>query len=653
MDLIPEELRRAHEDGGVVFFCGAGVSMPAGLPSFKGLVEAVLADLLPKKSMCKSGSTEALAWQAIEYDKYDEALDILESPREGGYEPKDVRERVHNRLSTTKTKTLQAHFTLARLADLDTDRGRLVTTNFDHLFERAQAKLRRLERSSPRMTVYVAPALPPAKPDTLHGLIHLHGKLGSSPENRDLVLTMANFGTAYMLEGWARRFVIDLFRHYHVVFIGYRVEDPTMRYLVSALAASREESQQFKEPYAFAPYGEDQDNSKTKEEAEQEWKLKGLTPLAYDNSGRHLLLWQELKEWADDHRQGIMGRRQKVAQLGQFPPVDENDPAIREIVWALQDVDVAKYIANATGEDRPNPGWIAPMQRQGLLSLPIGQTREGKHITAPLVSRLLPDHLDLNEVTFQLGRWIANSLDSQEALDWALSGGGVLHSALRWQVKHQLAKGNPEIRPALCKLWRVLADDEYAHALSAKHRRDYLSHPRLGRDTAFATRIFLNRLRPIPVFKVRPDYYRHENEPNPEHPPDWCEIEIELVGIEGEYDIKRFQERANDWEGALATMAEDVTTRLREAMDWLHEFELAFPDEDQTYFEYRSISPHEQNKHAHAWTQLIALARDSYDALVSFGDEEAGARLARRWKSLPYPVFRRLTLYAATGGRNA
>ena len=203
MDLIPDKLRRAHEDGEVVLFCGAGVSMPAGLPSFKGLVNAVLMDLLPIRTMCKPGSTEALAWKAFDNDRYDEALDILESPREGGYEPKDVRERVRYRLSTTKTKTLQAHFTLARLADLDTDRGRLVTTNFDHLFERAQAKLWRLERSSPRMTVYVAPALPPAKPDTLHGLIHLHGKLGSSSENRDLVLTMANFGTAYLLEGWA------------------------------------------------------------------------------------------------------------------------------------------------------------------------------------------------------------------------------------------------------------------------------------------------------------------------------------------------------------------------------------------------------------------------------------------------------------------
>ena len=139
-----------------------------------------------------------------------------------------------------------------------------------------------------------------------------------------------------------------------------------MRYLVSALAAARQESQQFKEAYAFAPYGEGEDHLDAKEESEQEWKLKGLTPLAYNNAGRHRQLWQELERWADDHRQGIMDRRQKVARLGQFRPVDENDPAIREIVWALKDADVAKYFANLTGNNSPDPKWIAPLQEQGL-----------------------------------------------------------------------------------------------------------------------------------------------------------------------------------------------------------------------------------------------------------------------------------------------
>ena len=36
---IPERLLQAHEEGDVVFFCGAGISYPAGLPGFKELVE--------------------------------------------------------------------------------------------------------------------------------------------------------------------------------------------------------------------------------------------------------------------------------------------------------------------------------------------------------------------------------------------------------------------------------------------------------------------------------------------------------------------------------------------------------------------------------------------------------------------------------------
>ncbi len=42
---LPPELLQALEDGKLVFFCGAGVSYPAGLPSFRGLVEQVYARL--------------------------------------------------------------------------------------------------------------------------------------------------------------------------------------------------------------------------------------------------------------------------------------------------------------------------------------------------------------------------------------------------------------------------------------------------------------------------------------------------------------------------------------------------------------------------------------------------------------------------------
>ena len=38
---IPEKLLQAHEEGKVVFFCGAGISFPAKLPGFGGLVRSL------------------------------------------------------------------------------------------------------------------------------------------------------------------------------------------------------------------------------------------------------------------------------------------------------------------------------------------------------------------------------------------------------------------------------------------------------------------------------------------------------------------------------------------------------------------------------------------------------------------------------------
>ncbi len=38
---IPERLLQAHEDGRVVFFCGAGISYPARLPRFPDLVKKI------------------------------------------------------------------------------------------------------------------------------------------------------------------------------------------------------------------------------------------------------------------------------------------------------------------------------------------------------------------------------------------------------------------------------------------------------------------------------------------------------------------------------------------------------------------------------------------------------------------------------------
>lgn len=68
---IPEALLQAHEDGRVIFFCGAGISYPAGLPDFRGLVESIYSKIGTDFS-----KTERLAFERAQYDV---TLDLLGS----------------------------------------------------------------------------------------------------------------------------------------------------------------------------------------------------------------------------------------------------------------------------------------------------------------------------------------------------------------------------------------------------------------------------------------------------------------------------------------------------------------------------------------------------------------------------------------------
>lgn len=67
---IPERLLQAHEDGRVVFFCGAGISYPARLPGFSGLVERLF-DALGE-------APNDIQKAAIKSGRYDTAIGLLE-----------------------------------------------------------------------------------------------------------------------------------------------------------------------------------------------------------------------------------------------------------------------------------------------------------------------------------------------------------------------------------------------------------------------------------------------------------------------------------------------------------------------------------------------------------------------------------------------
>ncbi len=236
---IPDALLQTHEEGRVVFFCGAGISYPAGLPGFKGLVDTIysLVGTVP----------DAIEREAYERNQFDATLDLLERRLPG------QRRAVRKALATALRPKLRrkgatdTHAALLQLARSREGVLRLVTTNFDRIFARLTA------RSNPAMFAYAAPLLPIPKNSRWNGLVYLHGLLPKTEDesalNR-LVITSGDFGLAYLTERWAARFVTELFRNYLVCFVGYSINDPVLRYMMDALAADR---MQGESPHRLTP----------------------------------------------------------------------------------------------------------------------------------------------------------------------------------------------------------------------------------------------------------------------------------------------------------------------------------------------------------------------------------------------------------------
>ena len=128
---IPDELIRAVRDGSAVFLCGAGVSYRSCLPMFKKLTTEVYARL------GESPHEEAAERKAIENTEYDRALRSLEKRTRLPRTPSLVREAVADLSKAPAGVPFPDHLALLQLSRDSEGRPRLLTTNFDTLFERA------------------------------------------------------------------------------------------------------------------------------------------------------------------------------------------------------------------------------------------------------------------------------------------------------------------------------------------------------------------------------------------------------------------------------------------------------------------------------------------------------------------------------------
>ncbi len=674
---IPDALLQAHEDGRVVFFCGAGISYPAGLPGFKGLVEQIY--------RLNGTALSDIEREAFERGQFDATLDLLERrlPGQRLAVRRTLAQALKPKLRRKGATDTQA--ALLRLARSREGELRLVTTNFDRIFHVAA------KRTGQTFQAYAAPMLPIPKNSRWDGLVYLHGLL---PERADdtalnrLVVTSGDFGLAYLTERWAARFVSELFRNYVVCFVGYSINDPVLRYMMDALAADRMLGEVTPQAWALGDCEPGQENRKT-----IEWEAKGVTPILYNipaGSYDHSALHQTLHAWADTYRDGVQGKEAIVVKHALAQPQDstQQDDFVGRMLWALSDKSGLPAKRFADFNPAPSLDWLLePFAHErfehGDLSRfgvpPRDEVDPKLHFS--LVRRPAPydrappmllasggiTGSQWDDVMYHLARWLVRHLHDPRLVIWIAERGGQLHDRWQWLIEHELDRfatlerdGKTselnEIRlhapkaipgPLMRTLWCLLLS---GRVKSPWHDPDlYRWQGRLKREGLTTTlRLELRELLAPKVALKKPFRWGDDDSNNANEPTRIKQlVDWELV-LTADHVHSTLRDIADEpWRSALPQLLEDFQQLLRDALDLLCELGEADERSDRSHWDLPSITPHRQNRGFRDWVSLVELLRDAWLA-VRTNDSTRATRIAQAWFELPYPTFKRLALFAAS-----
>lgn len=515
---IPLHLLEQQALGNVIFFCGAGVSVPAGLDTFWQLTDRVIRNLdsdRARKSL--EGGVDLELIERLLSDKFgprrgQQALGVLDTDQGRAamgssvefdrifaflskeFGRAEIDRQIFAALGQKKARTLAHHRNILRLSRSASGNIQVVTTNFDLLFERAQPKIR--------------PIVPPSLPrldlsEPIDGVVYLHGRLAdkSVGEQARYVISSPDFGRAYLAEGWAARFVKELRERHTLVFLGYGADDPPMRYLLEGL--NDRENVTYENPiYAFAP---DHDG-----EAVEAWIDKGVKAIPYDPERRHEALWDTVEHWANAATDSAAWEAQVINLARQRPQ------ALRPFERGM----VAEFVSTKRGakvfaEAMPSPSaeWlcvfdpsvrfgkprkasygdgaeeIEPQNVYGLDSDPprppsssnslyeegaldplsLGKGEEpsrdrvrlqGAH---PIFNSRLPQRLH------SLANWISTVCAEPTAIWWASGSGNSLNPHVLWAIANRLRTSREDVMPSQAsKFWSLYLETAEARSFADK-----------------------------------------------------------------------------------------------------------------------------------------------------------------------------------------
>lgn len=342
---IPRELIASLEENALVVFVGAGVSARAYpnqknttyYPDFVRLVHEIgnrlgIAVVDDENIRLQNGGADRVLgdWEGRGPDIHAEAASLLSENEEA--------------------QRIDLHRAIVRLFPKGSV-PRIVTTNFDRLLIHARDAELGDEARTIRWGTHLAPALPPA--GRFSGICFLHGIVDNPKE---MVLTDKDIGRAYMDEGWALKFSHEMFRRFNVLFIGYSLEDPPLRYLSLALEGNND-----KKHWVFLSHPK---GDAKKESLESSWRRRGVEPIWYDAPRKdYRALERTLDEWGVENRLGFIDRRNLVIEYGQSDAGGLEPFKVDRLSRLLRDKDLMRDFAKS----KPDVSWFDFLVQEGFL----------------------------------------------------------------------------------------------------------------------------------------------------------------------------------------------------------------------------------------------------------------------------------------------
>ncbi|AFI63084.1 hypothetical protein BAAM1489_00135 [Bifidobacterium animalis subsp. animalis MCC 1489] len=413
---FPDELVNAALNDELVLFVGSGVSLdaPANLPSYQTLVEQLASE------------------QGVDPPDSKTSLDGFLGKL---HDRESAHERTLQMMSSANADCNETHKAIMRIAKAMKTR-RIVTTNYDVLLEKAAGFL-----SMDINRIYRGPALPLGS--SFDGIVHLHGDIYSRPD--EIILDDRDYARAYLLESWASRFLVEMFRHYSVLFIGYGISDPIMRYLT--LGGISQDHPHF----ALSAAGD-----KSKEEHES-WNERGIAtilfPLSPDSSYEELP--KALNSFADQLCDDYLTKKSRIERIVCNAPAtitrDDRDFLAR----ALHTTEgIQCFINNMTRRDNESmQEWVLWLLEDPATSRPFTTSQAltdeelllCRQITYILVSEKYADILCslLIQIQHNVGEWFFNECSEllihtcEDRQEWAVKPLTILLSSNpRKQLDH-------------------------------------------------------------------------------------------------------------------------------------------------------------------------------------------------------------------------